>query len=166
MRAAILFSITVALASAQESSLPTDVAPAATTVPSPPEAAVPLFTEEAVQLTDNVVADLQNDESVAEFAYLFAFEDSPVNETTQSVRRHRVKRFSRCKTSPGDLLWPSKLAWGVFDLLLGGALEPIIPLASPCYPDSEYNNYDAAKCAAISGAWEVDKTQYALFLSL
>ena len=50
---------------------------------------------------------------------------------------------------PGDLLYPGKLLWGVFDLLLGGALEKIVPIGSSCYKTSEYNNYDAAKCADL-----------------
>lgn len=41
---------------------------------------------------------------------------------------------------------PQKLLWGLFGLLLGGALEKVIPIASPCYKKSESNNYDVARC--------------------
>jgi len=37
----------------------------------------------------------------------------------------------------------------LFDLLLGSALEEIVPIASPCYPKSEYNNYDKARCQEV-----------------
>jgi hypothetical protein len=108
---------------------------------------VPLFDEEAVQLTDNIVADLQANADLAEYASLFEFADSA--NSTMSARARRVRKSLRCKTMPGDLLYPSKLVWGIFDLLLGGALEKIVPIGSPCYKKSEYNNYDAAKCASL-----------------
>jgi hypothetical protein len=161
--AAVLLSLSAALVSAQESSLVSSaVAPAATTVESPPDVSVPLFEEETTQLTDDVVAELLEDDQVKQFASLFAFEDT---NATESAQRRRVRRlFSRCKTAPGDLLWPSNLAWSVFDLLIGGALEPITPIASPCYPKSEYKNYNKAKCQSIVDNWDVDSLQYALYL--
>ena len=140
-----------ALATAQSSAVPSftaSVAPAAETVATDATPAnVDLFDVEAVQLTDNVVADIQSNPDIAQFASLFEFEDSA--NSTLSARSRRVRRTQRCKTMPGDALYPSKLAWSVFDLLLGGALEKIIPIGSPCYKKSEYNNYDAAKCAAL-----------------
>ena len=157
MLSTLVFSLLAVAAKAQESSLTASIAPAATTVPSDSDAGVPLFETETVQLTEPVVAELQEDEQVAEYAYLFAFENSTLN--ARSTRAQRARRAARCKTYPGDLLWPSKLVWGIFDLVLGGALSPIIPLASPCYPESEYNNYDAQKCAAITNAWGIEKTQ-------
>ncbi|KAH7069060.1 hypothetical protein BKA63DRAFT_536314 [Paraphoma chrysanthemicola] len=135
----------VALSTAQSSVAPSftaSVAPAAETVATDSTTAnVPLFEKEAVQLTDSVVAGLQNDPAVAEYASLFEFEDG--SNSSVSARLRRVRRAQRCKTMPGDLLYPSKLIWGVFDLLLGGALEKIVPIGSPCYKNSEYNNYDA-----------------------
>jgi hypothetical protein len=50
---------------------------------------------------------------------------------------------------PGDALYPNKLVWGLIDLLLGGALEPIVPIGSSCYQNSTYNNYDAERCAYL-----------------
>ncbi|KAF1936329.1 FAD-binding domain-containing protein [Clathrospora elynae] len=44
------------------------------------------------------------------------------------------------KTMPGDLLYLGKITRRVFDLLLGGALEKIVPIGSPCYKKSYYND--------------------------
>jgi hypothetical protein len=140
-----------AITTAQSSAVPSftaSVAPAAETVlPDSTSANVPLFNEEAVQLTDNVVAELQTNADLAEYASLFEFADSA--NSTVSARARRVRKSLRCKTMPGDLLYPSELVWGIFDLLLGGALEKIVPIGSPCYKKSEYNNYDAAKCSFL-----------------
>lgn len=162
MRATILiFSFAAAVVRAQdpEATPSTNaVAPAATVVQTPDEAGVDLFAEETVQLTDTVVAGLVDDEFVAEYADLFAFADTTVSSLPGRTRR-RLRRSLRCKTTPADLLWPSKSTWGVFDLLLGGALEKVTPIASVCYESSEYNNYDAAKCAKITNEWNVPSTQ-------
>jgi hypothetical protein len=138
-------------ATAQSSVAPSftaSVAPAIETVATDSTSAnVPLFAEEAVQLTDKVVTDIQNNPDLAEYASLFEFGDS--SNSTLSARTRRVRKSLRCKTMPGDLLYPNKLVWGLFDLLLGGALEKIVPIGSPCYKMSDYNNYDAEKCAAL-----------------
>jgi hypothetical protein len=140
-----------ALATAQSSAIPSftaSIAPAAETVASDATPAkVALFDTEVVQLTDNVVSELQNNPDVAEYASLFEFEDS--SNSTISARIRRVRKSLRCKTMPGDVLYPNKLVWGIFDLLLGGALEKIVPIGSPCYKTSEYNNYNAEKCASL-----------------
>jgi hypothetical protein len=136
-----------ALATAQTAvpSFTASVAPAAETVASDSTPAnAPLFSAETVQLTDDVVTELQNNPDVAEYASLFEFEDSA--NSTASARVRRARRSLRCKTMPGDALYPSKLVWGLTNLLLGGALQPIVPIASPCYVESEYNNYDAQRC--------------------
>ncbi|ORX98821.1 hypothetical protein BCR34DRAFT_576891 [Clohesyomyces aquaticus] len=124
-------------------------APAATTVPpTDTSAGVQLFKAETVQLTDEVVATLNRsgNANVAEYAHLFAF-DAP-----DSVARKR-QRSGSCKSAPGDASWPCKIAWDVLDILLGGALSPIVPIASPCYTNSAYHDYDATKCAAIISGW-------------
>lgn len=160
--ATFILSLSVAVVKAQDSepSVTASIEPAATVVPTDSSAGVPLFAVEAVQLTDPVITELVNDDDaqISDYAYLFAFDNS--SAITPAARSRRVRRAAKCKTYPGDLLWPSKLIWGIFDLVLGGALEPIVPLASPCYKDSVYNNYDATKCAAITAAWGVEKTQY------
>jgi hypothetical protein len=148
-----------ALTTAQSSTAPSftaSVAPAAETVAADSTPAnVPLFEEETVQLTDSVVADIQNNPDLAEYASLFEFEDS--ENSTLSARTRRGRRSLRCKTMPGDFLYPGKLAWGVFDLLLGGALEKIVPIGSPCYKKSEYNNYNAAKCASLVANYDAEE---------
>ncbi|KAJ4368361.1 hypothetical protein N0V83_006718 [Neocucurbitaria cava] len=151
-----------ALTTAQSSDLPSftaSVAPAAETVaPDATSANVALFEVEAVQLTDAVVADIQSNPDLAEYASLFEFEDS--SNSTLSARTRRARRSLRCKTMPGDALYPSSLVWGIFDLLLGGALEKIVPIGSPCYKKSEYNNYNAAKCASLVANVGVEEIYY------
>ena len=155
----ILYSSVAAVkAQEPESSVTASIAPAATVVSTNTSAGIPLFDVEAVQLTPLVITDLVNDDQVSEYAYLFAFD----NSTTigASTRARHIRQATKCKTYPGDLLWPSKIVWSIFDLVLGGALEPIIPLASPCYKESIYSNYNATKCAAITAAWGIEETQY------
>lgn len=150
MSKSFVLSLAYAAFATAQSSVPSftaSVAPAAetiTTVQTP--ANVPLFEAETVQLTDDVVADLQSNPEVAKYASLFEFGDA---NSTVAARARRARRALRCKTMPGDALYPNKLVWSLTDLLLGGALEPIIPIGSPCYPDSEYNNYDAERCAYL-----------------
>jgi hypothetical protein len=148
------------VATVQSSILPsftTSIAPATETVATGSNNAnLPLFAVEAVQLTDNVVADIQNNPDLAKYASLFEFEDS-LNSTV-SARVRRVRKSLRCKTMPGDLLYPQEDVWGLFDLLLGGALEKIVPIGSPCYQKSEYNNYNAEKCAALVRDYNKEET--------
>ncbi|KAK7191755.1 hypothetical protein DPSP01_007209 [Paraphaeosphaeria sporulosa] len=164
MLAPLVLSLAAVLVRAQEpvpsvpASISSAVAPAATEVPADStDAGVPLFEEETTQLTDAVVADIVNTPEIEEYAHLFAFE----NTTTQlSERAKRQRRLAKCKSAPGDLLYPAKLVWGIFDLLLGGALEPIVPLASYCYKDSEFDNYNADKCAAVTAGWTTGELHY------
>jgi hypothetical protein len=146
-----LFSAWAIVATVQSSVTPSftaSLAPAAETVASNvTPASVALFDVEMLQLTDNVISNLRNNPDLNGFASLFEFEDS--SNSTVSARARRVRKSLRCKTMPGDLLYPNETAWGVFDGLLGGALEKIVPIGSPCYKNSEYNNYDAEKCAAL-----------------
>jgi hypothetical protein len=58
---------------------------------------------------------------------------------------------------PRDLLYPGKYEFEVFGSLLGGALERIVPIGSPCYKESEYNNYDAEKCASLVKNFDVEE---------
>lgn len=138
-----------ALAAAQsvDPSFTASVAPAVETVTATSTSAnVPLFGIETLQLTDGAVLKIQNNTDVAEYASLFDFGDA---NSTADVRSRHARSAQRCKTMPGDALYPSKLVWGIFDLLSGGALEPIVPIGSPCYLDSKYDNYDANRCAYL-----------------
>lgn len=163
MLAPLVFSLTAVLVRAQApvpsvpASISSAVSPAATEVPTDStDAGFPLFEAETTQLTDAVVADILNTPEIKEYAHLFVFD----NATSQvSKRATRQRRLGKCKSSPGDPLYPSNLVWGIFDLLLGGALEPIVPLASFCYEDSEFNNYDADKCAAVTAGWTTGELQ-------
>lgn len=137
-----------ALASAQNGSMVVSVSPAAEALPADVTTAnLPLFDTEAIQLTDKVVTAIKEHTDYAEYASLVDFGDSL--KPTVSARIRRARRTPRCKTMPGDSLYPNESAWKVFDALLGGALEKIIPIGSPCYKQSQYNNYDAARCAEL-----------------
>jgi hypothetical protein len=141
-------AITATVQSSAVSSSTASIAPAAETVATDSTSAnVPLFAVEAVQLTDNVIADIHNNPTLTKYASLLEFETS-LNSTV-NVRARRVRKSLRCKTMPGDPTYPNKQAWTTFDMLLGGALEKVAPIGSPCYQKSEYNNYNAEKCAAL-----------------
>lgn len=156
MRAAILLSLATAVVVSAQTLSSEDVAPAATVVVSD-DAGLDLFKTETQQITDEVITDLLDNEEVADFAALFDFANGTV--ASPDERKRRMRRTLRCKSAPGDLLWPSKLVWNVFDLLLAGALEPIVPIASVCYQKSEFNNYNAAQCAKVTDEWAVATTQ-------
>lgn len=128
-------------------SITTSIAPAKETVTATlTPANVPLFDRETVQLTDKVIAELHASPKIAAFASLFDFGD--VNTTLAERARH-ARNAQRRKTMPGDALYPSKSIWALINLLLGGALEPVVPIGSPCYPNSIYDNYDPQRCAHL-----------------
>ncbi|KAL4877361.1 hypothetical protein BJY04DRAFT_230663 [Aspergillus karnatakaensis] len=97
------------------------------------------FDFETVQL---LPADLQklNESDAA----LFDF-DSPNGQVDNSPRS-----FSLCKVFPGDLLWPSRIIWGLLDMVTGGALIKGVPRASTCYSGP---GYDAADCEYLTSQW-------------
>jgi len=150
----LLLLACLVLVQAQDPSLASGaVEPAATTVaPTDTAAGVRLFDAETVQLTEDIVASLNesDNQAVREYAHLFEF-DSAAGTPSKS------RRSGSCKAASGTPQWPAKIVWDIFDLLLGGALSPIIPVASPCYKGSTYNNYDATQCAAVSSAWGTEK---------
>ncbi|KAK2057889.1 FAD binding domain-containing protein [Colletotrichum caudatum] len=118
------------------------VAPAAVVADGAAAAdAAGLFTEEKLQLTDAVLANL----TALELSNisLFSFEDS------SSVAKRSI--FGPCKTYPGDFWYPGELVWNIFDLLLGGALTKTVPEASVCYDD--FGNFDKAKCDFLTANW-------------
>lgn len=65
--------------------------------------------------------------------------------------------FASCKTMPGDLTWPGKVVWKVFNLLTGGALIKTVPFGAVCY---EGEHYDADACARIIDNWTNSDTQF------
>ncbi|CCF41489.1 hypothetical protein CH063_11748, partial [Colletotrichum higginsianum] len=117
------------------------VAPAAEEFP---EADIP---EQAVQLTDAVLANLTQLE--LDNISLFAFADS------QAAAEKRAEPNNKCKTFPGDALYPNELVWKVFDLLTGGALIKTVPLGAACYAGE---HYDAEKCQYLLDNWSNSDT--------
>lgn len=129
---------------------------------SSPEAILPLLESEAVQLTDEIISDLftSDNAEVARLAENVAFANTTITTTPVRHKQRRSSNTTECKTYPGDLRWPSEKTWNTFDLLLGGALESYAPIGSVCYPNSTYNDYNAAKCEYITDNWSLGSVQY------
>lgn len=104
-----------------------------------------LFAGETLQLTDAVLANLT--ELELSNVTLFSFQDE--SNSTESLSKRSI--FGKCKTYPGDYLWPSERTWRLFNILLGDALIETVPYASSCY--DSFGNYDAAKCSFITNNW-------------
>lgn len=130
-----------------------DIPPASATLSTESAAGAELFSNEAIQLTESVLKGLNDRDDVAQYAHLFTFGNGTSSPEQPSAPA------GDCKTYAGDSLWPSEDLWGLFDKLLGNALSPIIPIASPCYTDSEYDNYDASLCASVAEGWVEEETQ-------
>ncbi|KAL5334136.1 hypothetical protein BJX70DRAFT_391680 [Aspergillus crustosus] len=90
------------------------------------------FGFETVQLLETDLQKLNESD-----AALFSF-NSTNSETELSERS-----LSLCKVFPGNLLWPSKIIWGLLVLVTGGTLVKGAPRASTCYSGPDY---DAADC--------------------
>ncbi|KAL2156769.1 hypothetical protein VTH82DRAFT_1515 [Thermothelomyces myriococcoides] len=108
-----------------------------------------------LQLTDDVLANLTAHELSDIELFQFGEDEDTANEG-QIAKRTAV---GSCKTYPGDLLWPSRLTWSVFNLLTGGALIETVPIGAVCYPNSGV--YNAAKCADIIEHWQESATHEA-----
>lgn len=121
----------------------TAIAPAATTVSSQSPAGVELFDAETVQLTEEVLRDVNSKENGTDLLSMVGFGDDPGAAAAALSRRD-----SACKAFPGDWNYPKQIVWSLFDLLLGGALIKTTPIAAPCYKSSGL--YDEAKCADVS----------------
>jgi hypothetical protein len=101
------------------------------------------FSEEAFQLTNDSLSAL--DDIDAAHASLFYPENT-------SQRRNVASYSSRkCKTFPGDSLWPSTTVWRLFDWVTGGALIKTVPIAASCYDD--YETYDKSLCNHVVDQW-------------
>lgn len=148
--------LSLLLRNSQAQGQPTrDIPPAAATLSTESAARAELFSNEAVQLTESVLSALNDRDDLAQYAHIFSFGNST------SSPEEPPAPGGDCKTYAGDSLWPSGDLWGVFDKLLGNALSPIIPIASPCYRDSEYDNYDTSLCASVAEGWVKEETQSA-----
>ena len=123
-----------------------NVAPAAEEVST--DAGDILLVAETVQLTDAVLANLTSLELSNISLFAFAEEDTLDKRTLSSL--------FKCKTFPGDLLYPGTLVWKIFDLLTGGALIETVPIGAVCY---EGEHYDAAACEELLATWSTSPTQ-------
>lgn len=106
-----------------------------------------LLPEESVQLTDAVLANLT--EIALSDADLFAFGDDEEAGDTSVQEKRTIN--PKCKTFPGDALWPHNIAWTVLDLLTGGRLIKTVPIAASCY--NNFGVFNAAKCSSVSSSW-------------
>lgn len=126
--------------------------PAAAIVPETVAAGAPLLQGETVQLTEAVIQHLEQDDTTAEIADLFAF------ATDETIKKRDTPE---CKTYPGDDLWPADWIWDIFNRLLGNRLIPTVPIAAPCY-DTEWGPKDQEKCNSIVDNFNKAPTQYVL----
>lgn len=79
---------------------------------------------------------------------LFTFGDEDV-EDVEGLEKRTL--FGRCKNYPGDLLYPHKIVWDIFNILLGGSLIQTVPFASVCYDD--FGKPNKARCDYITENW-------------
>lgn len=122
------------------------MAPAAQVLADPSSV---LSEAEKYQLTDAVLANLTELELTNVSLFNFAGSDEAAGS-----KRSLLKR---CKTSPGDFLWPSRTIWKIFNILTGGALIETVPIGAVCYKNNVH--YNAAKCADILAHWTESATQ-------
>ncbi|KAI1842226.1 hypothetical protein JX266_011634 [Neoarthrinium moseri] len=107
-----------------------------------------LFNSETLQLTDYVLANL-TDLQLTNIT-LFAFDNATADNVTSGGLSKRTF-FPRCKTYPGDFLWPSRYLWKLFDVLLGGALIETVPYAAACYDD--FGKFNQQQCGFLTDNW-------------
>lgn len=139
---ACLFGVLLTIQAHSSAAAVADIEPAVAVVAEKEAAGAPLQDAETRQLTGDMVARISIDETTAEYASYFAFEDSPGSNTTNRGAT------ASCKTFPGDSDWPPGVVWDIFDRLLGTALIPTKPFGAPCY-DSAWGPKDETKCANI-----------------
>ncbi|KEY69274.1 hypothetical protein S7711_01725 [Stachybotrys chartarum IBT 7711] len=102
---------------------------------------------DSIQLTEDALANL-TDIHFSNISLFYFDEDAALEERS-------VAPTPRCKTFPGDLLYPSRLIWRTLDLLSGGALIETVPLGSACYT-GEY--YDQNRCTFLVNTWNDSDT--------
>ncbi|KAH7309755.1 hypothetical protein B0I35DRAFT_397862 [Stachybotrys elegans] len=112
------------------------------------DVSVPVNESAPLELTDALLANL-TDLELSNIS-LFYFDDDD-----SDIQARDVRQLFRCKSMPGDLLYPGPIAWSVFNLLSGGALIKTVPLGSACYPGRLYN---AATCEFLVNNWNDSDT--------
>ncbi|KAF5602541.1 isoamyl alcohol oxidase [Fusarium pseudocircinatum] len=100
--------------------------------------------EEAFQLTDASLPQI--DEIDPDHASLFY----PENVSTKR-RSLSSRTATKCKTFPGDFLWPKEPVWKLLDLITGGALIKTVPIAASCYDN--LGVYDKTRCSYVTDNW-------------
>lgn len=119
------------------------IAPAAARVSTDSVSGVDLFDVEAVQLTDQILHEINAQTNGTDLLALVGFQN-----TTESSASLLLRRSGSCKVFPGDWNYPKSNTWSLLDLLLGNALIKTTPVAAQCYKNSGV--YDEAECADIS----------------
>ncbi|KAG8666631.1 hypothetical protein FPOAC2_11747 [Fusarium poae] len=99
--------------------------------------------EEKFQLTASSVKDL--DELDPQHAPLFY----PESESNRQILSPQAP--SKCKTFPGDALWPSDSVWKLLNLITGGALIKTVPIGASCY--DSFGVYNKARCNHVTNQW-------------
>jgi hypothetical protein len=102
-----------------------------------------LLAEEKFQLTTSSLSEL--DKADSKHASLF-FPDDKLDK-----RSAKALVSKKCKTFPGDKLWPSEPVWKLLDLITGGALIKTVPIGAACYDD--YGVYNEARCNHVADQW-------------
>ncbi|TDZ30805.1 FAD-linked oxidoreductase patO [Colletotrichum spinosum] len=120
-----------------------NVAPAAEQFP---DAELP---EQTAQLTDAVLANLTK----LELSNITLFNFPAASSYASNLAF--PNNTNKCKTFPGDLLYPTEPVWNVFNLLTGNALIKTVPLGAACYPGE---HYDAEKCQYLLANWSNSDT--------
>lgn len=92
----------------------TSIAPAAIVVSTDSPAGVDLFDVEAVQLTDEVLRNVNAQTNVTDLLALVGF-----GNDTDSGAATLSRRSGACKAFPGGWNYPKPQIWSIFDLLLG-----------------------------------------------
>jgi len=120
-----------------------------TVAPAEEVVAGDLLPEESVQLTDAILANLTDLALTDIDLFTFGSGDDASEVATASSKNKRAT--PKCKTFPGDALWPHPITWTVLDLLTGGRVIKSVPIGASCYDD--FGVYNAAKCASITDNW-------------
>lgn len=106
--------------------------------------------QEAFQLTDASLPQI--DEIDPDHASLFY----PENVSTKR-RSLSSRTATKCKTFPGDFLWPKEPVWKLLDLITGGALIKTVPIAASCYDN--LGVYNKARCSYVTDNWSNSSLQ-------
>jgi hypothetical protein len=82
----------------------------------------------------------------------FQFYPKEFEATHQTVKNDL--NTDECKAFPGDAGWPRDEKWSDFNTTLNGTLLKPAPLASICYKNTTYGNFDSSECEILSSKWQ------------